>query len=121
MGAPKRDADPPPTLFEHFTRFYYLEAALALWLTVGLTVMVFAVLIHINLSYIIGPCMMLIGIAFLGTTLVGALAWGIFGEYKLAGIMRVRRVILIIKFALVIAIGGLSIWASAIMIQRALA
>lgn len=115
----KRDADPPPTLNEHFDRFYRLEMAIAGWLTMAFSVMTFAVLVHINLNYVVGVAMILVGVAFVLTTLVGAVAWGAFGEYKLAGIMRVRRVLMVIKFFLVIVIAGLAVWAAVVMIQRA--
>jgi hypothetical protein len=111
-------ANPPPSLHEYFSRFYYIESTIGLWLTIGIGVLVFGVLVHINLDFVIGVAIVVVGLLILVLALVSALLWTIYGELSLEKFLKSRRIILGFKLSLIVILVGLSTWASVVMFKR---
>jgi hypothetical protein len=110
--------NPPATLPDHFDRFHSIEASINQWLSISIATMVAGILVHLNLHYIIGVCIIIDGIIIAGLTLLGAAFWMNLGEFELEKFMEYRRGLLIVKYFFIVVLGGLAIWTSVDMIQR---
>ena len=99
-------------------RHYYLEILTGTWLAIAFSIMVFGVLVHINLNFIIGVCLIFMGIALLAITLFSAAIWPGLGLYEVQRFIATRRAVLMIKFAILVASLAFSVWAAVVMIQR---
>jgi len=100
------------------TRQYHLETLISGWLITSITIIVAAVLVHINLNFIIGSCIIFIGLLLTLITLIGAIIWFLYGENNVSEYLKIRKVILIFKFLLIMVIMGLFVWVAVLMIIR---
>ena len=107
-----------PSEQQTLERHYYLEILTGTWLAIAFSIMVFGVLVHINLNFIVGICLIFMGIALLAVTLFSAAFWPGLGLFEVHRFIAIRRIVLLVKFSILVASLAFSVWAAVIMIQR---
>lgn len=100
-------------------RHFYVESMINHWIIIAMTCITAAVLVHINLNYIIGSVIIFDGLAMFIVTLIGAIGWLVYGDKGIGSYMKLHRVLLYIKIFLCVICIGLFVWAAVIMIQNA--
>jgi hypothetical protein len=103
---------------EYFNNFYTLEGSLAQWLIIVFAMMTFAVVLHINLHSLAGICLMIVGVVFILLILCGYISWQVIGDHNLIKLVSARRILLLLKFLLILIITALCIWAIVVMIKQ---
>jgi hypothetical protein len=109
------DSDTPD---KNFAKHYYFETLINGWLIIAFTILIGAVLIHINLNLIIGSCIIFTSLLLIIITLIGVIFWFVYGESDIIKYIRIRRAILILKYIIISVIICLFIWAAIIMILK---
>ena len=105
----------------HFKVFQELEVLMATWFTIAVAVLVFGVLVHINLNYIIGVCIMFDGIIMIFLTLISSgLSIRMLQNFEWENFIQQRLYVLYAKYALLVLLIGFSTWAGVVMIMRSL-
>lgn len=85
-----------------------IESAIAQWLTVGVAICNFGVLVHLNLDSVCG-----IVLVFIGLTMLAAASINTFVPMR----HEVREGVTLLRIALVVAVIGVGIWAGVDMIN----
>lgn len=86
-----------------------VDGAIAQWLTVGVAVCNFGVLVHINLDRVCG-----VVLVFIGLTLLAAAGVNTFVPLR----HEMREIVALVRIALVVGVVGVGIWAGVDMIQQ---
>jgi hypothetical protein len=104
------------------TQHFQLESLAGLWLTVALSVMVFGVLVHINLNFVIGVSLIIAGIVIAATTLVGESMWLMLPRRfaSVSDFVEQRRSFQVARFVQLAVVLALSVWTAVVMLQRSI-
>lgn len=100
-------------------RHYYIDATVAPWTSVAFTVMFFGVLIHINLNYIIGVCILFLGAVMAAIIVVSGLFWPGLGLFEIKRYIAMRRITMITLLVIVGITLCFAVWAGVVMAIRA--
>ena len=110
------DIDNTATI-EHTLRFQY-ESLINAWITISLSLIVAAVLIHINLNLVIGSCIIFTGLILVMLTVVEAALLYYYAEQNIRLFVKIRHGIIITKYILLIVTMAFFVWAAVVMIIR---
>ena len=110
------DTDHAVTI-EHTLRFQY-ESLINAWITISLSLIVAAVLIHINLNLVIGSCIIFTGLILVMLTVVEAALLYYYAEQNIRLFVKIRHGIIITKYILLIVTMAFFVWAAVVMIIR---
>jgi uncharacterized membrane protein YuzA (DUF378 family) len=103
--------------FAEFARFELLSYG---WTGIAVNLCVFGVLVHINLNFIVGVSIMFVGVVYAVVGIAGESSWLLFGDVDMRRHLARRRIVTIVKFALVVVFAAFAVWAGVIMLQRSL-
>ena len=110
------DTDNTATI-EHTLRFQY-ESLVNAWITISLSLIVAAVLIHINLDLVIGSCIIFTGLLLVILTTVEAGLLYYYAEKNIRLFVKIRHGIIITKYILLVVTMAFFVWAAIVMIIR---
>lgn len=100
------------------SRYYFQEVMSSSSFAIDLTAIFVGISVHINLHFIIGVCIFIVGTWMLACDLVGSTTWMASGEDDVDWMVRVRRVLMWLRLIGLASVVGFSVWAAVVMIQR---
>lgn len=108
----------PAVSMQHLTRFFYFEAQVVNWVLISIAMATVGTLVHLNLNFIVGSCMMLIAVLNLFFTMYGYYIWVSNGDPQVETILAERTTLLKFKFFSLFVWIVFCVWAAALMIIR---